>query len=99
MIDKKEKTAPCYVETIVIAMLAAGMAVFGYHIYFAPPQIKTFDLKGYLREQTALIQAGEMTEEQFKEKLNRMEAALDGEKGMVILKDVVIRNGIEIPAK
>jgi hypothetical protein len=91
-------TYPGYLEVIGIACLIALAVAWGYDHFFAP-QIKTFDLKGYLREQTALIQAGAMTEEQFKAKLDKMEAALDAEKSIILLKDVVVRGGEEIPAK
>lgn len=99
MSETKPKVTPGYLETILIALVVAGGVAFGYHQFFPPPQIKTFDLKGYLRAQTALIQAGELSEAQFKEKLDRMEAFLDGEKAIILLKDVVMRNGDEIPAQ
>lgn len=99
MSEEKKKNAPNYLETILIALIVASGVAFGYHHFFPPPQIKTFDLKGYLRAQTALIQAGELSESQFREKLDKMEAVLDGEKAIILLKDVVVRNGNEIPAQ
>lgn len=99
MSETKPRTTPGYLETVVIAVLAAGAAVYGYHHYFPPTQIKTFDLKGYARSQAALVQAGEITNEQFKENLNKVDAMLDAEKSIILLKDVVMKNGVEIPAK
>ncbi|MCG2747472.1 MAG: hypothetical protein L6365_08075, partial [Desulfobulbaceae bacterium] len=66
-------------------------------------KVLTFDLTGYLREQTALVKAGEMTEEQFKSNLDRTEAILNAEaeksRHVILLKEVVIRNGDEISPK
>ncbi|MBU0665275.1 MAG: hypothetical protein KJ990_12120 [Proteobacteria bacterium] len=94
------KTTPGYLEIIVITILIVLGAIWGYDHFFAQ-KVLTFDLKGYLREQTALIKAGEMTEEQFKSKLDRIEAILNAEKSnhVILLKDVVVRNGDEISPK
>jgi hypothetical protein len=94
------KIGPGYLEIIAIAGMITIGILWGYDQFYAQ-KVLTFDLKGYLREQTALIKAGEMTEEQFKINLNKMEAVLDAEKGhhVIMLKDVVIRNGEEIPAR
>jgi hypothetical protein len=96
------KTTPGYLEIIVITILIVGGAIWGYDQFFAQ-KILTFDLKGYLHEQTALIKAGEMTEEQFKSNLDRTEALLNAEaeksRHVILLKDVVMRNGNEISAQ
>ncbi len=93
------KTTPGYLEIIVITILIVGGAIWGYDQFIAQ-KILTFDLSGYLREQTALIKAGEMTEEQFKSNLDRTEALLGAEaekrRHVILLKDVVMRNGNEI---
>ncbi|MDK9707634.1 MAG: hypothetical protein OEL83_11355 [Desulforhopalus sp.] len=93
------KTTPGYLEIIVITILIVGGAIWGYD-HFLAQKILTFDLSGYLREQTALIKAGEMTEEQFKSNLDRTEALLsakaDKSRHVILLKDVVMRNGNEI---
>jgi hypothetical protein len=100
-VAENPKTTPGYLETIIITSLIVLGAIWGYDQFLAQ-KVLTFDLKGYLREQTALIKAGEMTEEQFKVNLDRVEALLNAEakRGRVILlKDVVIRNGNEISPK
>ncbi|MDK9706816.1 MAG: hypothetical protein OEL83_07165 [Desulforhopalus sp.] len=93
------KTTPSYLEIIVITTLIVGGAIWGYDQFLAQ-KILTFDLNGYLREQTALIKAGQMTEEQFKSSLDRTEALLSAEaekrRHVILLKDVVMRNGNEI---
>jgi cell division protein FtsB len=99
MTEEKTKATPGYLEIIVITTLIVFGAIWGYDQLFAQ-KILTFDLKGYLREQTALIKAGEMTEEQFKENLDKTEAILNAEakkdNHVILLKDVVVRNGNEI---
>jgi cell division protein FtsB len=99
---KKTKATPGYLEIIVITIVIVLGAIWGYDQFLAQ-KILTFDLKGYLREQTALIKAGEMTEEQFKENLNKTETILNAEakksNHVILLKDVVVRNGNEISPK
>jgi hypothetical protein len=97
---KKPRTAPGYLEIIAITILFVLGAIWGYDQFLAQ-KVLTFDLKGYLREQTALIKAGELTEDQFKTNLDRMEARLNGENHnhVILLKDVVVRNGDEISPK
>ena len=93
------KTTPGYLEIIVITILIVCGAIWGYDQFLAQ-KILTFDLNGYLREQTALIKAGKMTEEQFKSNLDRTESLLSAEaekrRHVILLKDVVMRNGNEI---
>ena len=98
--EKTDSTHPAYLEVIGIACVIALGVTWGYDQFFAQ-KVMTFDLKGYLREQTALIKAGEVTEEQFKDNLDRIEAILNAEKSnhVVLLKDVVVRNGNEISPK
>jgi len=97
---KKPKATPGYLEIIAITILFVLGAIWGYDQFLAQ-KVLTFDLKGYLREQTALIKAGELTEDQFKTNLDRMEARLNGENHnhVILLKDVVVRNGDEISPK
>jgi len=99
---EKPKATPGYLEMIGITILIVCGGLWGYDHFFAQ-KVLTFDLKSYLREQTALIQAGEMTEEQFKINLDRIEAALnlraENNNHVIVLKDVVLRNGDEISTK
>ena len=97
--EETPKTNPGYLEIIVITILIVGGAIWGYDQFFAQ-KILTFDLKGYLYEQTALLKAGEMTEEQFRSNLDQTEALLNAKaekrQHVIFLKDVVMRNGNEI---
>ncbi|MCK9293492.1 MAG: hypothetical protein M0P70_00280 [Desulfobulbaceae bacterium] len=101
-VAETHKTTPGYLEIIVITILIVGGALWGYD-HFMAQKLLTFDLTGYLREQTALVKAGEMTEEQFKSNLDRTEAILNAEaeksRHVILLKEVVIRNGNEISPK
>ncbi len=101
--EKSAPTGPGYLEVIVIALLMAAVALVGYDRLFAQ-KIKVLDLKGYLRTQKALLTAGEITTEQWKEKLDTVELVLDDEavrhrNQVIVLKDVVLRNGEEIRIK
>jgi hypothetical protein len=93
----KHSAGPGYLEVIVIALVIITTALFGYHRLFAQ-KIMVLDLKGYLRTQKALLSAGEISEEQWKAGLDRVEAVLNNEAAnhVVVLKEVVLRNGEEI---
>ena len=95
----KQKRGPGYLEVIVISLMAAVLAVAGYDRMYAQ-KIKVLDFKGYLRTQKALLVAGEITEEQWKENLDRLEQALNKEavktNHVILLKEVVLKNGDEI---
>jgi len=98
--DKSATSGPGYLEVIVIALIMAVVALAGYDRLFAQ-KIKVLDLKGYLRTQKALLTAGEITTEQWKGKLDTVEQILNDEatchrNHVIILKDVVLRNGEEI---
>jgi hypothetical protein len=98
--EKPATSGPGYLEVIVIALLVAVIALVGYDRLFAQ-KIKVLDLKGYLRTQKALLAAGEITTEQWKGKLDTVEQILNDEAArhrnhVIVLKDVVLRNGDEI---
>ena len=101
--EKSAPTGPGYIEVIVIALLMATVALVGYDRLCAQ-KIKVLDLKGYLRTQKALLTAGEITPTQWKEKLDTVEQILNDEavrhrNQVIVLKDVVLRNGEEIRIK
>lgn len=101
--EKSALTGPGYLEVIVIALLITIVALIGYDRLFAE-KIKVVDLKGYLRTQKALLVAGEITPKQWKGKLDIVEQILNDETDrhrnqVIILKDVVLRNGQEIRIK
>ncbi len=91
---------PGYFEVIIISLILAAFIVVGYDRMFAQ-KIKVVDLKGYLRTQKALLVAGEITSQQWTAKLDTVEQILNDEAAghrnqVLILKDVVLRNGEEI---
>ncbi len=95
-------TGPGYVEVIMLALLISCLALYGYDRYFAQ-KIKAVDLKGYIRTQSALLATGEITQEQWKADLDRIEQVLNREAAdgntVIVLKEVVLRNGEEIDLK
>lgn len=101
--DKQHKpsprSGPGYLEVLVIALMMAATAVFGYDKYIAQ-KVYVVDLKGYLRSQKALLVAGEISEAEWKTSLDRIEQALNNAAAdstrVILLKDVVLRNGDEI---
>lgn len=82
--------------------MIAAVAVMGYDRIFAH-KVKVLDLKKYLRTQRALLAAGEITQQQWKIGLDNLELVLDDAAGnknhVIILKEVVLRNGAEINVK
>ncbi|MBU1413938.1 hypothetical protein KKC22_20685 [Myxococcota bacterium] len=92
-------TGPGYLEVIIIVLLLSALAVAGYDRLFAQ-KIRVIDLKGYLRTQKALLVAGEITEQQWDTSLDSVEQALNREAAnrnhIIVLKEVVLRNGEEI---
>lgn len=93
------KRGPGYLEVIGISLIAAALAVVGYDKMYAQ-KIKVLDLKGYLRMQKALLVAEEITEDQWKANLDRLEQALNNEASkpnhIILLKEVVLKSGDEI---
>ena len=96
----KQSSGPGYLEVIVISFIMAALIVVGYDRMFAQ-KIKVLDLKGYLRTQKALLAAGEITKQQWAVSLDAVEQVLNDEVAshpnhVIVLKDVVLRNGDEI---
>jgi len=94
-----QKRGPGYLEVIGISLIVAALSVAGYDRMYAQ-KIKILDLKGYLRTQKALLVAGKITEDQWKENLDRLEQVLNREavrpNHVILLKEVVLKNGYEI---
>ncbi len=93
-------SCPGYIETIAIVLLLLLLALFGYDRMFAQ-KIVVVDLAGYLRTQKALLAAKEISEQQWENSLNRVEQMLNDHarnnpNHVVILKEVVLKNGQEI---
>ncbi len=99
-VGNKLSSNPGYLEVLFIAHMVAMAALYGYDHFFAD-KIVALDIKGYLGEQKALLTAGKITEEQWKAGLDRLEQILQEQPAnqMVILKDVVLKNGREITIK
>ena len=106
MEDKQQKPnlrfGPGYLEVVLIALMIAVATVFAYDNYLAQ-KIYVLDLKGYLRTQKALLVAGEISEEEWQASLDALEHALNKAAAypshVVLLKDMVLRNGREINIK
>jgi hypothetical protein len=91
---------PGYIETIGIVLLLLLLVLFGYDRMFAQ-KVVVVDLAGYLRTQKALLAAKEISVQQWKDNLDHVEKSLNDHAGnnpnhVVILKEVVLRNGREI---
>ena len=100
--EQSKSSGPGYMEVIVISMMMAAGAVLAYDRMYAQ-KIKVLDLKGYLRTQKALLVAGEINEDQWRSSLDKLEKSLKSEvvdsNHVVLLKEVVLRNGDEIIIK
>ncbi|MFP7756238.1 hypothetical protein ACLG6S_16600 [Thermodesulfobacteriota bacterium B35] len=91
-----EKTRPGYLEVIVIALLVAAGTVAVYDRMLAQ-KIRVVDLKGFVRTQKALLKAGQITEDQWKENLDALNRLMDDEAArhpnqVILLKSVVLRS-------
>jgi hypothetical protein len=95
-LKKKVHLGPTYLETIIIAVAITVATLIGYDRYMAL-KISTVDLKGYLRTQKALLVAGEISETEWQTRLDTIEQFLDktadNPHHVILLKDVVLRNG------
>jgi len=81
---------------LVSVAISVGVVVV-YDLRYAQ-KIVTMDLKGYLHAQRDRVISGELTDEQLRQKIDTMEAALlaEPENHTVVLKEVVLRNAREI---
>lgn len=110
MSENEEKTSlrngkltPSYIEVILIVLIVVGGAMYGYDKYFAQ-KIQIVDMSGYLRQQKALMGAGEITTEDFKENLGEVDRRITQEADLnknhvFILKEIVLKNGNEFNIK
>jgi hypothetical protein len=103
MEDKQQQPnlrfGPGYLEVVLIALMIAAATVFAYDNYLAQ-KIYVLDLKGYLKTQKTLLVAGEISEEEWQASLDALEQSLNKAAAdptqVVLLKEVVLRNGKEI---
>lgn len=101
MKNQNAYTWPGYPAVVTIALTSAFIAAAGvtciYHHHFAQ-QIRVIDLKGYMRSQAALLSAGEIDKIQWQGNLDALEKRLQNQPAnhVVILKEVVLKNGEEL---
>ena len=93
LIPGKQSVRPGYFEVLLIALMVAGISLVTYDRWFAP-RVVAFDLKGYLRAQQALLAAGEITEAQWRQRLDRMEQVIGDQphNRTILLKEVVLNH-------
>ena len=100
--EEQVNTGPGYFDVILIALIMTAAAIFGYDMFVAQ-KIKVIDLKGYIRTQKALLAAGAINKEQWESSLDSVEELLNmkavNRNHVIILKEVVLRNGEEISIK
>ena len=100
--ERCSRVGPGYLEIIVITMMITGAAITFYDRYLTQ-KIHVLDLQGYLRTQKSLLAAGEISTEEWQTSLDSIERAVNGvaenPNHIILLKDVVLKNGIEIDIK
>lgn len=100
--ERATSAGPGYLEVVVLALLMSCLALYGYDRYFAQ-KLKIVDLKGYIRTQSALLATGDITQDQWQAGLDKVEQVLNRESAapnhIIVLKEVVLRNGEEIELK
>ena len=96
LVPGKQSVRPGYLEVLLVALVVAGITLFAYDRWFAP-RVVAFDLKGYLRTQQALLASGEITEAQWRQRLDQLEQVFreQSPNRTILLKEVVLKNGRE----
>ena len=96
LVPGKQSVRPGYLEVLLIVLAVTFIALFAYDRWFVP-RVVTFDLKGYLRTQQALLTSGEITEAQWQQGLDRLEQVFREQppNHTILLKEVVLKNGRE----
>ena len=94
------KLTPSYIEVILMVLIVVGGAVYGYDRFLAQ-KITVVDMGGYLRQQKALMTAGEITADDFKASLDEVDGLISREAELhrnqiFILKEIVLKNGNEL---
>ena len=93
---ERPSTTPGYLEVVLITLVVAGVSLFIYDRWFVD-RVVAFDLKGYLRAQQALLASGEITEAQWRQRLDQLEQVFREQppNRTILLKEVVLKNGGE----
>ena len=96
LVPGKQSVRPGYLEVLFIALAVAGITLFAYDRWFVD-RVVAFDLKGYLRTQQALLASGEITEAQWRQRLDQLEQVFreQSPNRTILLKEVVLKNGRE----
>lgn len=99
-IKESQARGPGYLEVIFIGLILTALSLITYDRMFAQ-KVKVVDLQGYLRTQKILLTAGEITKSQWQANLDSIDEVLNQEaeahpNHLIILNDVVLRNGDEI---
>ena len=96
LVPEKQSVRPGYLEVVLIALVVTGVSLFTYDRWFVP-RVVAFDLKGYLRTQQALLASGEITEDQWRQRLDQLEQVFQAQppNRTILLKEVVLKNGHE----
>lgn len=83
--------------TLIVSAITAATTVAIYDRRYAQ-KIVVMDLQGYIRQQRDLMAAGKLDQDQLRQGLDAMEAALLAVPAnhTVLMKDVVLRNAPEI---
>jgi len=89
------------INTALIALVVSfitAMGVVAFYDQRYAQKIVTMDLQGYIRNQRDKAVNGEISDEELRQNIDAMEAALLGEPAnhIVLLKEVVLRNAREI---
>ena len=96
LVPGKQSVRPGYLEVVLITLVVAGFTLFAYDRWFVD-RVVAFDLKGYLRTQQALLASGEITEAQWRQRLDQLEQVFleQPPNHTILLKEVVLKNGRE----
>ena len=96
LVPGKQSVKPGYLKVLLIALVVAGVSLFIYDRWFVD-RVVAFDLKGYLRTQQALLASGEITEAQWRQRLDQLEQVFRAQppNRTILLKEVVLKNGRE----
>lgn len=94
------KLTPSYIEVILIVLLITCSLLYGYDRYVAQ-KVRVVDMGSYLRQQKALLVTGELSADELKEGLDRIDQLVRQEAELhpnhiYLLKEVVLHNGEEL---
>jgi len=87
-----------YICIALLVSVVTSVGVVTFYDQRYAQKIVTMDLKGYIRAQRDKVISGELTDDQLRQRIDAMEAALLNapDNHTVLLKEVVLRNAQEI---